>query len=84
MYRFNQPVGKTGNRANAMTWVSDPVLVSHMGRCGGLGLLAGGNAPVDVLKAQIEETRSLSDSPFGVNLITIAPAYKEQLDKLKD
>jgi enoyl-[acyl-carrier protein] reductase II len=64
----------------AMTWVSDPVLVNHMGRCGGFGLLAGGNTPVDVLKAQIEETRSLSQNPFGVNLITIAPAYKDQLD----
>lgn len=63
----------------AMTWVSDPPLVSHMGRCGGFGLLAGGNAPADVLRAQIEETRSLSDHPFGVNLITIAPAYQDQL-----
>ena len=25
----------------AMTWVSDPELVSHIGRCGGFGLLAG-------------------------------------------
>lgn len=64
----------------AMTWVSDPRLVSHMARCGGFGLLAGGNAPVEVLQEQIEETRSLTDRPFGVNLITIAPAYKEQLD----
>ncbi len=63
----------------AMTWVSDPALVSHMGRCGGFGLLAGGNAPVDALRAQIEETRSLSEHPFGVNLITIAPAYRDQL-----
>jgi enoyl-[acyl-carrier protein] reductase II len=64
----------------AMTWVSDPVLVSHMGRCGGFGLLAGGNAPVEELKRQIEQTRTLSDHPFGVNLITIAPAYPQQLD----
>ena len=63
----------------AMTWVSDPKLVSHMGRCGGFGLLAGGNAPVDILKKEIEATRVLSDNPFGVNLITIAPAYQEQL-----
>ena len=64
----------------AMTWVSDPILVSHMGRCGGFGLLAGGNAPVDVLTRQIEETRALSAHPFGVNLITIAPAYPQQLE----
>jgi enoyl-[acyl-carrier protein] reductase II len=64
----------------AMTWVSDPRLVSHMGRCGGFGLLAGGNAPVDILKKEIEETRSISEHPFGVNLITIAPVYQAQLD----
>jgi len=64
----------------AMTWVSDPRLVSHMARCGGFGLLAGGNAPVEILREQIEQTRSLTDKPFGVNLITIAPAYQEQLD----
>ena len=64
----------------AMTWVSEPELVSHMGRCGGFGLLAGGNAPVDVLENQIKKTRSLSSDPFGVNLITIAPAYQDQLD----
>ncbi|WP_319526146.1 nitronate monooxygenase [uncultured Desulfosarcina sp.] len=64
----------------AMTWVSDPKLVSHMARCGGFGLLAGGNAPVEILREQIEETRSLTERPFGVNLITIAPAYQEQLD----
>jgi len=32
------------------------------------------------LREQIEETRSITDRPFGVNLITIAPAYQEQLD----
>jgi enoyl-[acyl-carrier protein] reductase II len=71
---------KTPVMCGAMTWVSDPRLVSHMGRCGGFGLLAGGNAPVEVLKKEIEETRSLSNHPFGVNLITIAPAYQSQLD----
>ena len=68
----------------AMTWVSDPRLVSHMGRCGGFGLLAGGNAPVDVLRDEIHETRSLSDKPFGINLITIAPAYLDQLEMVCD
>jgi len=64
----------------AMTWISDPKLVSAVGRAGGFGLLAGGNAPVDVLRDQINETRSMTDHPFGVNIITLAPAYKEHLD----
>ncbi len=68
----------------AMTWVSDPQLVSAVCNAGGFACLAGGNAPVDILKQQIEETRKLTDKPFGVNLITIAPAYKEQLALLSE
>lgn len=63
----------------AMTWVSDPALVAAVNEAGGFGCLAGGNAPVEILEEQIRETRSLTDKPFAVNLITIAPAYQEQL-----
>jgi len=64
----------------AMTWVSDPKLVTAVGNAGGFGLLAGGNAPLEVLEKQIIETTQLSKNPFGVNLITLAPVYKDQLD----
>ena len=64
----------------AMTWVSDPRLVSAVGNAGAFVLLAGGNTPVEVFARQIDETRELTDQPFGVNLITLAPAYREQLD----
>ena len=64
----------------AMTWVSDPELVAAVSNAGGFGVLAGGNAPLDILKQQIEETQKLTDKPFGVNLITIAPNYLQQLD----
>jgi enoyl-[acyl-carrier protein] reductase II len=63
-----------------MTWVSDPQLVSAVSNAGGFGALAGGNTPVDILREQIEETRRLTSKPFGVNLITIAPAYQDQLN----
>jgi enoyl-[acyl-carrier protein] reductase II len=62
-----------------MTWISNPELVSSIGACGGFGLLAGGNAPVETLRNDILTTQKSSDSPFGVNLITIAPSYVEQL-----
>jgi enoyl-[acyl-carrier protein] reductase II len=64
----------------AMTWVSDPKLVSTIGNAGGFGLLAGGNTPVDIFEEQIIETQELTDKPFGVNLITLAPVYKSQLE----
>lgn len=68
----------------AMTWVSDPGLVSAVGNAGGFGLLAGGNTPADILRQQIEETRRKTDQPFGVNMITLAPAYREHLNLVCD
>mgnify|MGYP006293236803 FL=1 len=67
----------------AMTWVSDPRLVSAVCNAGGFGCLAGGNAPVEVLESHIAETRRLTPHPFAVNLITIAPAYREHLNLVK-
>jgi enoyl-[acyl-carrier protein] reductase II len=64
----------------AMTWVSDPKLVSTIGNAGGFGLLAGGNTPVDIFEEQIIETQELTDKPFGVNLITLSPVYESQLE----
>jgi enoyl-[acyl-carrier protein] reductase II len=64
----------------AMTWVSDPNLVAAVSNAGGFASLAGGNAPVEELDRQIRETRDLTDKPFGVNLITIAPAYSDHLE----
>lgn len=64
----------------AMTWVSDPKLVSTIGNAGGFGLLAGGNMPKELLREQILETRQLTQYSFGVNIITLAPAYKEHLN----
>jgi len=63
----------------AMTWVSDPQLVAAVCNAGGSACLAGGNAPCDVIERQVRETRELTDKPFGLNVITIAPAYKDQL-----
>jgi len=63
----------------AMTWVSEPKLVSAVCNAGGFGCLAGGNAPCDILEKQIQEIKSLTKHNFAVNLITIAPAYHDHL-----
>ena len=68
----------------AMTWVSDPKLAAAVCEAGGFPSLAGGNAPVDILREQIRELRGLTDNPFGLNLITIAPGYQDHLEMLKE
>ncbi len=67
----------------AMTWVSDPALVSAVANAGAFACLAGGNTPVDILEKQIQETQQLTDKPFGLNLITIAPLYKDHLELVR-
>jgi enoyl-[acyl-carrier protein] reductase II len=64
----------------AMTWVSDHKLVGAISNLGGFGQLPGGNSPVEVLREEIEATRKVTDRPFGVNLITVAPNYQQHLD----
>lgn len=67
----------------AMTWISEPGLVSAVCNSGAFASIAGGNCPPDILESSIEKTRSLTNAPFGVNLITISPAYQSQLEMLR-
>ena len=64
----------------AMTWVSDPKLIASVCNAGGFASLAGGNSPPEILEQQIRETRELTDKPFGLNVIAIAPAYRDHLE----
>ncbi len=68
----------------AMTWVSDPKLVATISNAGGFASLAAGNTPVDILRDQIAETRNLTDKPFGINLITIAPMYQDHMELVEE
>ena len=63
----------------AMTWISDPQLVSTVGNMGGFASLAGGNMPPEMFADVIDETRTLTDRPFSANIIVIAPNYKDHL-----
>lgn len=68
----------------AMTWVSEPKLVSAVANAGAFACLAGGNAPTDILRSQIEEVKQRTKNNFAVNLITIAPSYHAHLEMMKD
>ena len=64
----------------AMTWVSEANLVSAISNEGGFGVLAAGNMPPEVLAKEIAKTREKTRNPFGVNLITVAPAFREHVE----
>ena len=66
----------------AMTWISDPDLVSLMSNLGAFGVLAAGNMPPELFADYVDQTRAKTDRPFAGNVITIAPNYHEHLDIL--
>jgi enoyl-[acyl-carrier protein] reductase II len=66
----------------AMTWISDPQLVSLMSNLGAFGVLAAGNMPPDLFAQYVEDTRARTTRPFAGNVITIAPNYLPHLDIL--
>jgi NAD(P)H-dependent flavin oxidoreductase YrpB (nitropropane dioxygenase family) len=71
------PVVQTG-----MGWVAGPRLVSAVARAGGLGILGSATMTLDRLAAAIEEVRSRTDAPFGVNLRADAGDADDRLDLL--
>lgn len=68
----------------AMTWISDPPLVSLMSNLGAFGVLAAGNMPPELFAEYVDQTRALTDRPFAGNVITIAPNYHDHLKILCD
>jgi len=65
--------------AGAMTWISDHRFVSAVCNEGAFGCLAAGNMEPAMLEDEIQKTKQLTDKPFAVNLITLAPHYKDHL-----
>ncbi len=57
----------------AMSWVANPSLVSAVSNAGGLGILACGYASSEIVRELIRETKSLTDKPFGINVLLTSP-----------
>lgn len=53
----------------AMAWVSDSSLASAVSNAGGAGIVAAGGREANWVRAEIKKTRSLTDKPFGVNVV---------------
>jgi nitronate monooxygenase len=71
---------------SGMGGVAGPALAAEVCNAGGLGVLAGTLMAPDELRAAIRELRSLTDRPFGVNLLLLPelrePVSTELLDDI--
>jgi enoyl-[acyl-carrier protein] reductase II len=62
----------------AMAWIADASLASAVTNAGGLGIIAAGNAPGDVVRDEIRKAKQLvGDKPFGVNIMLLSPYVDE-------
>ena len=60
-----------------MAWVAESTLAAAVSNAGGAGIIAGGAAPIDYLREQIRRAKSLTDKPFGVNVMLLSPNADE-------
>lgn len=56
-----------------MAWIAEHTLASAVSNAGGVGLIAGGSAPIDYLRDQIRTCKTETDEPFGVNIMLMSP-----------
>lgn len=63
-----------------MAWIADGNLAAAVSNAGGLGIIAAGNAPKEYVKGEIQKAKSLTDKPFGVNIMLMSPYADEIAD----
>ena len=56
-----------------MAWIADGKLAAAVSNAGGLGIISAMNAGADYVREQIQIARSLTDKPFGVNIMLMSP-----------
>jgi enoyl-[acyl-carrier protein] reductase II len=56
----------------AMARISDASLAAAVSEAGGLGIIAGGTAPADFVRAEVRKTKELTKKPFGVNIMLLS------------
>lgn len=64
----------------AMSWISDRHLVSALSNAGAFGVIACGAMSPDLLAKEVAATQSMTNKPFGVNLITMHPDLSKLID----
>ena len=63
-----------------MAWVATHKLAAAVSNAGGLGIIAGGNLPGDVIRKEIRKLKELTDKPFGVNIMLMSPYAEDIVD----
>ena len=64
-----------------MAWIADASLASAVSNGGGLGLISAMNANAEWVRGEIRKCRTMTDKPFGVNIMLMSP-YADEVAKV--
>ncbi|MDR3332613.1 MAG: nitronate monooxygenase [Synergistaceae bacterium] len=64
----------------AMAWVADADLAAAVSNGGGLGIVAAGNMPREMLERELIKVRKLTDKPFGLNIMLLSPTWQDAME----
>jgi len=65
----------------AMAWIANASLAAAVSEAGGLGIIAGGTAPVELIRAEVRKAKKLTSKPIGVNIMLLSP-YADDMAKM--
>ena len=63
-----------------MAWIADASLAAAVSNAGGLGIIAAMNVNAAWLREEIHKVRTMTDKPFGVNIMLMSPFADEVSD----
>ncbi|MEG1602377.1 MAG: nitronate monooxygenase [Cloacibacillus sp.] len=63
-----------------MAWVADANLAAAVSNGGGLGIIAAANMPPELLEQQLIKIRTMTDKPFGLNIMLLSQTAPDALE----
>jgi len=60
-----------------MAWVATAELAAAVSNAGGLGVIGAGHMPPEALRSEIQKAKTLTEKPYGVNIMLMSPFVKE-------
>ncbi|HPU63507.1 MAG TPA: enoyl-[acyl-carrier-protein] reductase FabK [Mobilitalea sp.] len=56
----------------AMAWIANASLAAAVSEAGGLGIIAGGTAPVELIREEVRKAKRMTSKPIGVNIMLLS------------
>lgn len=63
-----------------MAWIATSELAAAVSNAGGLGIIAAGNAPAEIVEQEIIKIKELTDKPYGVNVMLMSPFVDDVME----